>query len=104
MPGPAIGTWGIVKSPYPYGHGSDYHPSNLDYVGFTYVSALALSADQKTLFVADYGGATLMLLTYPDGKFHQVAGDLERIDRPRRRGARPGPLGRCVKELTVPQD
>jgi hypothetical protein len=79
---PAIGTWGIVKSPYPYGHGSDYHPSNLDYVGFTYVSALALSADQKTLFVADYGGGTLTLLTYPDGKFIKSLGIVNGLTDP----------------------
>ena len=67
------GSWGIVEQHYPYG-GSDNAPVDLNYFGFTFVSELALSADQKSLFVADYGGATLTVLTYPNGNFVTALG------------------------------
>ena len=78
---PAAGSWGIVKTKYPYG-GSENPPVNLHYVGFTFVSALALSADQKTLFVADYGGSTLTVLSYPKGDFVTSLGSANGLTDP----------------------
>lgn len=46
----------------------------MKYKGFGFVSALALTSDQKTLYVADYGGATLTVLSYPKGKFVRAIG------------------------------
>ncbi len=53
-------------SAYPY-HGSDWCPFDLGYSGLTAVTGLALSSDQKLLYVADYGGATLTVFSYPTG-------------------------------------
>ncbi len=78
---PATGTWGIVKTKYPYG-GSDNTPVNLHYVGLSFVSELALSADQKTLYVADYGGSTLTVLTYPKGNFVTSLGSANGLTDP----------------------
>lgn len=58
----------IVELPYPY-HGSDWCPHDLGYIGFTAVTGLALSYDQKSLYVADYGGANLTVLSYPNGTY-----------------------------------
>ena len=66
------GQWGIVKSPLHCGTECTYH--NLKYKGFTFVSALALSANHKRLYVADYGGSTLTVLKYPSGAFVTALG------------------------------
>ena len=66
------GSWGIVKSALHCGTECTY--SNLKYKGFTFVSSLALAPNQKQLYVADYGGSTLTVLSYPGGKFVTALG------------------------------
>ncbi len=66
------GLWGIVKTKHK--RGTESNLVNLKYKGFGFVSALALTSDQKTLYVADYGGATLTVLSYPKGKFVRAIG------------------------------
>ncbi|MBV8531945.1 MAG: hypothetical protein JO104_11550 [Candidatus Eremiobacteraeota bacterium] len=66
------GNWGIVRTPLHCGTECTFN--NLKYKGFKFVSALALSANQKTLYVADYGGSTLYVLTYPQGKLVTALG------------------------------
>jgi hypothetical protein len=73
-------SWGIVKSPLHCGTECTYH--NLKYKGFTFVSALALSAKQKKLYVADYGGSTLTVLSYPKGKLIKVLGSKNGLTDP----------------------
>jgi len=72
--------WGIVKTPLHCGTECTFH--NLKYKGFTFVSALALSANQKRLYVADYGGATLTVLSYPNGKFITALGSKNGLTDP----------------------
>lgn len=74
------GPWGIVKSPLHCGTECSY--SNLKFKGFTFVSEMALSANQKTLYVADYGGSTLTLLSYPKGKFIKALGKANGLTDP----------------------
>ena len=63
----------IIDLPYPY-RGSDWCPRDLGYTGFTAVTGLAPSSDQKSLYVADYGGAALTVLSYPSGTFVKSLG------------------------------
>lgn len=76
----ATGSWGIVKTPLHCGTECTFH--NLKYKGFTFVSALALSANQKMLYVADYGGSTLTVLSYPKGKFITALGSKNGLTDP----------------------
>jgi|GEM_PF-3728529 len=71
----------IVDLPYPY-HGSDWCPFDLGYIGFTAVTGLALSSDQTLLYVADYGGATLTVLSYPSGTFVTSLGSANGLTDP----------------------
>ena len=78
---PLTGNETIVDLPYPY-HGTDWCPFDLGYVGFTAVTGLALSADQSLLYVADYGGATVTVLSYPTGSYVTSLGSANGLTDP----------------------
>ncbi len=74
------GGWTVVKTPRK--HGTDFHLVNLKYAGFTFVNSLTLSADQKTLFVDDFGGSNVTVLSYPKGKFVKSLGKANGLTDP----------------------
>ena len=80
----------VVELPYPY-HGSDWCPFDLGYLGFTAVTGLALSADQKSLYVADYGGATVTVLSYPKGTYVTSLGSANGLTDPESVAIGPAP-------------
>lgn len=83
------GGWTVVKTPRK--KGTDFHLVNLKYQGFTFVNSLALSSDQKTLFVDDFGGKTVTLLSYPKGKFVKSLGTANGLTDPGSAALGPSP-------------
>ncbi len=83
------GGWAIVRTPHK--HGTEIQLHNLKYIGFTFVDSLTLSADQKTLFVADYGGKDVTVLTYPKGAFVKALGSANGLTDPGSAALGPAP-------------
>jgi hypothetical protein len=87
--GMAPGNETIVQFPYPY-HGSDWCPNFLG-SGFTAVSGLALSLDQSLLYVADYGAASVTVMSYPSGTLVTTLGIANGLTDPQGIAAGPAP-------------
>ncbi|MBV8433451.1 MAG: hypothetical protein JO029_04120 [Candidatus Eremiobacteraeota bacterium] len=88
--GAPTGNEDIVQFPYPY-HGSDWCPVFLGPGGFVSVTGLALSLDQSLLYVADYGAATVSVLTYPSGTLVTTLGFANGLSDPQGVAGGPAP-------------